>query len=300
MSEINLRRLEIFRAVYSTGSVSEAARQLSLAQPSVSRHLKYFESQVGVTLFNLVKGRLHSTSDAHRLFDATSAVFDQVHHIDSVIDDLRRGRGVQLRINSLLSISTTILPQVMASVSKRWPEASIEMQSGSTHQQLAALRMRTSDVGISAAVPRIPGIHREVIGRERALVAVHESHPLAEKLVIDLEDFAAWPCIDVAGSGSVGSLFHARLESAGITPNSRFTARYGGHIPHLVQHLTSFGLIGSLLTHETMPAGVLFRPLKEDISYDIHMMWNVGRTPSDIVNYLKSRTEAEFARLSDT
>lgn len=297
MSEINLRRLEIFRAVYSAGSVSGAARQLRIAQPSVSRHLKYFESQIGLTLFNLVKGRIHPTSDAHRLFDATTAVFDQVDHIGSVIEDLKRGTGEQLRLISLYTLAAVIVPKVVTSITNRWPDVAIEIQSGNTHQQLAALRMGTADVGFSAAVNQIPGIHREAVGREHILVAVHRSHPLADKKVISLNDFNLWPCVNVAQSGPVGALLQRRMDASGIAPKSQITARFGSHILHLVKDMESFGLIGSLLAHqETLPE-IVIRPLAEEISYDLHILWNVGRTPNDLMDYLKKCAVEELKHL---
>jgi len=48
---INLRELEVFRAVTSSGTTVGAARALNLSQPSVWRLLKELEARIMVPLF---------------------------------------------------------------------------------------------------------------------------------------------------------------------------------------------------------------------------------------------------------
>ena len=47
---MNLRQIEMFRAVMATGSISGAARLLSVSQPAISRLLSYTEDRLGLTL----------------------------------------------------------------------------------------------------------------------------------------------------------------------------------------------------------------------------------------------------------
>src|SRR3546814_17260281 len=65
---LNLRQIEVFRAVMSTGSISGASKVLHVSQPAVSRLLSYTETRVGFPLFERIKGRLYATPEAKRLF----------------------------------------------------------------------------------------------------------------------------------------------------------------------------------------------------------------------------------------
>ena len=58
---MNLRQIEIFRAVMSAGSITGAARLLHVSQPSVSRMVRHLELQLGVALFERRNGRLFAT-----------------------------------------------------------------------------------------------------------------------------------------------------------------------------------------------------------------------------------------------
>ena len=55
---MTLRQIEVFHAVYVSGSITAAARALHVSQPSVSKTLRHTESGLGFALFRRLKGRL--------------------------------------------------------------------------------------------------------------------------------------------------------------------------------------------------------------------------------------------------
>lgn len=61
---MRLRHIEVFNAVMLTGTVSRAARLISVSQPAVSRILQHAELQLGFALFQRSKGRLVATPEA--------------------------------------------------------------------------------------------------------------------------------------------------------------------------------------------------------------------------------------------
>ncbi len=65
---LNLRQIEVFRAIMITGSISGAARLLSVSQPAISRLLAYTEDRLALRLFERVRGRVQPTPEARRLF----------------------------------------------------------------------------------------------------------------------------------------------------------------------------------------------------------------------------------------
>jgi hypothetical protein len=73
MPAVNLRHIEIFHAVMTTGNLTEAAQMLHTSQPTVSRELARFEKVLGLKLFERTRGRLHPTVQGLRLFEEVSA-----------------------------------------------------------------------------------------------------------------------------------------------------------------------------------------------------------------------------------
>jgi len=49
---VNQRRVEAFRAVMLSGSITSAAEKLGISQPAVSRLISDFEHEIGMKLFS--------------------------------------------------------------------------------------------------------------------------------------------------------------------------------------------------------------------------------------------------------
>ena len=72
---MNLRQLEAFRATLRIGSVTGAAKQLTLSQPSVTRLVKDLERSVGFPLFVRSGRGLVATVEGRRFGDAVEGMF---------------------------------------------------------------------------------------------------------------------------------------------------------------------------------------------------------------------------------
>ena len=88
---MNLRQIEMFRAIMVTGSISGAARLLSVSQPAISRLLAYTEDRLGIALFERVKGRVQPTPEARQLFVGVDQVHQEVTRVNELAEELRRG-----------------------------------------------------------------------------------------------------------------------------------------------------------------------------------------------------------------
>lgn len=65
---MNLRQVEVFRAVFTTGTTARAAEVLHVSQPAVSKTIQEMERAIGFDLFHRVKGRLQPTAEGQLFF----------------------------------------------------------------------------------------------------------------------------------------------------------------------------------------------------------------------------------------
>ena len=92
MAAVNLRHIEIFHAVMTAGSLTEAAHLLHTSQPTVSRELARFEKVIGLKLFERIRGRLHPTVQGLRLFEEVQRSWYGLDRIVSAAESLREFR----------------------------------------------------------------------------------------------------------------------------------------------------------------------------------------------------------------
>jgi len=86
---MNLRHLEIFRAVLANGSATKAARSMGISQPAVSRVLARFEQDMGLTLFKREGSGLVPTPEALLLGEEVERTCNGYDGL------LRRAKGIR-------------------------------------------------------------------------------------------------------------------------------------------------------------------------------------------------------------
>lgn len=74
---INLRQMEVFRAVMQSGGVNSAAQLLHVSPPAISKVLAQAAKASELVLFERVKGRLIPTPEAQRLFEEIERRLDR-------------------------------------------------------------------------------------------------------------------------------------------------------------------------------------------------------------------------------
>jgi DNA-binding transcriptional LysR family regulator len=86
---MNLRQLEVFRAVIETGSVTRAADRLHVTQPAASKMLAQFERELGFLAFTRVRKRLTPTPEATAVYREVERTFASIDYLERFASDLR-------------------------------------------------------------------------------------------------------------------------------------------------------------------------------------------------------------------
>ncbi|MBT6096639.1 MAG: LysR family transcriptional regulator [Rhodospirillaceae bacterium] len=302
MPKFNLRRLEIFRAVYMAGSVSGAARQLGISQPSVSRHLKYYEQQIGLQLFKMSKGRLVPMREADELYKATAGVFDEVDHVATAIDRLRRGDGESLSVMVSGTIMSSVMPSITQIMSELRPGLRFEYRIGSSAEQARALQLGNVDIGLNASVTEISGVLRTPIASASLMVQMHHQHPLAARDVISLRELSQWPSIGGFPDGPMSRLIRPYLDAAGVDLTHNVCVDFNPIMPQMIEATRGISLVGSLSVLADTTKNTVVRPLEDDIRYDFSVFTlESGRdsqTLREFVTIAKSAVEKAISSVS--
>lgn len=122
---MTLRHLKIFVMVCNTGSVTEAAEKLYLAQPSVSLAISELENYYGVKLFDRISRRLYIT-------DAGKNMLQYASHIVSLFNEMEQkiknaDEIGKLKIGSSITIGNYLIPRCIKEFSSLYPNIEIEV-----------------------------------------------------------------------------------------------------------------------------------------------------------------------------
>lgn len=178
---MNLRQLEVFRAVMTTGSVTDAARLLHVSVPAVSRVLSHTETQLGFPLFERLKGRLHSTAEARHLYRDVEEVYAGVRRISDLASELAHRRFGLVSLVSSPSIGQQLIPHAIARFHARRPEVYVRFNCLGHEVLKQQLVAGAVDLGISMLPMEHPKLSTRTIASSQLVCICPWTHPLANE-----------------------------------------------------------------------------------------------------------------------
>lgn len=260
--QLNLRQIEVFRAIMLTGSISGAAKLLNVSQPAVSRLIAYTESRVGLMLFERIKGRLYPTPEARRLFVEVDAVYQGVQRVNEVASDLVEKRSGTLRLAVSPSLGQTLLPMAVAKFRERFPDVKIHLQTLVSPHLAQALLTQQAEVGV-ATIFKLdhPNLEVRPIYEDRLVAVLPATHPLADRKELHVRDLAELNLIGYGSDTPFGQLIEQMFEGEGMAPRLSVEVRLTHIACAMVQAGAGVAIVDELAVIGRVWPDVVVRPI---------------------------------------
>jgi DNA-binding transcriptional LysR family regulator len=211
---LNLRQIEIFRAVMTTGSISGASQLLFVSQPAVSRLLSHTEQRVGFPLFERIKGRLYATPEAKKLFHEVESVYQAVQRVNDLAGDLSKNRSGILNIVSSPSVGQMLIPEALALFKAAHPDVKLTFQCLGYSYLKDRLLHRQADLGIIILPMEHPNLELTPLCRNRMVCILPYNHELTRRATLTLADLRAFPLISYEKSTPMGGMVARMYQDA--------------------------------------------------------------------------------------
>ncbi|MGO9992675.1 MAG: LysR family transcriptional regulator [Steroidobacteraceae bacterium] len=180
--------LRYFLAVIDCGSFSKAAKQLNVAQPSLSVGIAKLERLLGAPLFQRTSKRVHITDAGSRLAAHARRIENEFNLAQAAVANLRPARSLRLGV-----ISTFPIAHVADAIkAAKRPEGTERLQivTGNERELLQRLGRGQIDVALTIVRPDSDRFASEALFAEAYALALHSGHPLADRTAIAAEDLS--------------------------------------------------------------------------------------------------------------
>ncbi len=147
---MNLDRLEVFLRIVETGSMGAASRVLHLTQPALSHSLRLLEDELGTPLFDRRGRGLVLTAAGRALEPRARALLEAAQQLARDVGRTAAQRYHDLRIGTVDSVATFLLPRVLAPVRRAFPELAIKLTTARTLELLRRVATSELDCAIVA------------------------------------------------------------------------------------------------------------------------------------------------------
>ncbi|MEH8254383.1 LysR family transcriptional regulator [Aeromonas veronii] len=215
MLRANLNLLPTLKVLLDTRNISRAAELLHLSQPSISKQLAQLRSEFDDELLVREGQRWLLTPRAELLAAQLAASLGALERLYEApgFDPSRCERVFRLASSDY--VAQHILPDICAALAKEAPLAALEYSLWDK-RLLPQLWQSELDLvsTITEQVPeQIRGLHQ---GEDRLAVLMGCHHPLAGK-TLNLDDYLAWPHLQVSGGGDKDSPVEQVLAPQGLS-----------------------------------------------------------------------------------
>ena len=145
LSDLDWSLVQTFLAVAETGSLSGAARELSLTQPTAGRHVQTLEQTLGVPLFKRQARGMALTAEGAALLGHARAMRDAAGALSLAAAGGESDLSGTVRVTSSVFVAHHILPAVVAELRETHPEIQIELVASDTSENLL---FREADIAV--------------------------------------------------------------------------------------------------------------------------------------------------------
>jgi DNA-binding transcriptional LysR family regulator len=291
---MELQQLEYFRVVARTQHVTQAAEELGITQPALSRAMARLERDLGVTLFDH-RGRsvkLNRYGEAFlRHVDRALAAVDEGRR--ELVDLSDRDAGV-IAFGFAHALGTRVVPDLIASFRQQHPRARFQLLQNASHIILDELTSGEVDLALVSPIPssgeRIETI--ELASEELFLVVPHD-HRFAKRRSVRLSELRDDIFVCLREGYGLRTLTDQFCAQAGFAPKIAFE---GEEIATL-RGLVTVGLGVAIIPAASSPAESTppqLRISEPVCRRSIGLMWEPGRYQPELAQQFRHHVAASF------
>jgi DNA-binding transcriptional LysR family regulator len=278
---MNLRDIDDFNAIMTSGGAGAAADLLDTSQPAVSRSLAKLEADLGFNLFERIRGRLVPTREGqlfHAEVRANLVGLDRLKLRAAQIKEVGAGT---IRVASLSALGHGLVPRAITAFSRKHPRVRISYQVRTSNVVRDLVASGSFDVGLAADEIDTSGVLHSIFTTPRAVCVMPKNHRLASRSVITPADIEDEGFLALAPEDTVRLAMDRIFAEHGVHPRILVETPYGVTIAILAAQGLGLGLVNPFIIADRMIKGIAVRPFEPAVHFRALLL-----KPPDGVNSL--------------
>ena len=213
---MDLRQLDMFRAVAEEASFTRAAERLHVSQSAVSRQVKLLEDELGGALLQRGSRKVTVTDSGELLLRATNRLRKDIDEVLAQITETHHLHRGTLAVAGGMTVCMYVLPKLLKAFKREYEGIDIRVASGSAEEMIGLLRAHEVDL----ALLTLPLVARDlevrpVLKEEMVLVAAPR-HPLCRQRFVEPAELGRVPLVVYEPGSNTRAVIDAFFREEGI------------------------------------------------------------------------------------
>ncbi|MBY6006412.1 LysR family transcriptional regulator [Salipiger bermudensis] len=297
---MNLRQLEILRAVVQFRTTVGAAERLGMSQPSISNTIRHIETVLGFPLFERISNRLSPTEETLILLEESEPLFLLRDAVNQRAADLRMGKIGRIRVASTAELSEAVLPRVIADYAREFPRIQISLETRPLDSVLQVVENGVADVAFAISPYERQAMTYEPIETLQAVVLCDENDPVAKLDVVAPKDLVERPMVGPQVANRIGLMMADSFRAKGLDYRPTIETRFMNAAARIVRDGWGVALVDELSAYTAMRPGLVVRPYSADMSFELSAAMPKSKSPSrQTKRFIKAFRERVALRLAE-
>jgi DNA-binding transcriptional LysR family regulator len=192
---VDLRQLEIIRAIAETGSFTAAGHKLHVSQSAISRQILLLEEELKEPVFLRVGRRIRITPAGESLLQLSNRVFQDLKDTIAGITDSKESLRGQIRLLGGMTVCLYVFPPLLTELKRQHPELDLKLVTGSSERCIQHLRSGTGDLALLTLPIDQPDMVSQPVMQEELMLVMAAKHPLSRKRKVLPQDLVRQPFV---------------------------------------------------------------------------------------------------------
>ncbi|RFZ94918.1 LysR family transcriptional regulator [Mucilaginibacter conchicola] len=265
---MDLQQIRYFLALSRELHYWNTAGKMNITQSALTRQIQSLEAELGLQLFERNKRNVKLTPAGKFLKEKWEVELGEMEFIHQFAKQIHLGERGTIRIAHPDSISGSLMPDILARISKEFPQLSVELVQLPYENQQEYLTNYKIDLAITRDVNKHSEIKSKKIHTDHLALVVPEGHPYKTIKDLSTENLAQQKFIlPVKDEGSSYSdIIKQIFRSYEFSPNVFLLSEFGSTIMALVRKGLGIAILpDSYLYHESPGIRFIQLPFKTDI-----------------------------------
>lgn len=216
---MTLNQLRYFCTASRCHSITKAAEELYVTQPTVSMAIRDLEIEFGISLFYRKGNQLILTGEGETLYEKANYILQYCTELQSECFGLSREKP-PLRIGIPPMLSTVFFPELLTAFQKECPDVPVMLEEYASVRACNLVQNDSLDLAlVNMEQYNIDKFHHALLANDQVVFCVSKEHPLAKKEEATIQDMAQIPLIFFNGDSVQNQLLKIRFELEGYTPH---------------------------------------------------------------------------------
>jgi len=182
---MDVRQLEMFRAVVEAGSFTAAALRLHVSQSAISRQLILLEEELGTQLLERTGRGVNLTPEGHILLTAANRIWRDMQEVVAQIADTQKLQRGAISLGGGMTVCLHVLPKLLKKFHTLYKNVDLRITTGTAGELLP--RLRDHEIDLLLLTLPIVGDDLEILPvmKEEMVVVTAKNHELTRTRTIE-------------------------------------------------------------------------------------------------------------------